>query len=86
MLAIANDTDRLKDTIRESFVQNEIDGYWYPVEPGTPLVRIYVAAGSYLIERRRHAGSPWMPLVTAHTAEFDSAAFRSWRANWRAVE
>lgn len=81
--------DTLIETLRESFVQDAGDALWYPIERGAAgsLVRVTVArdGASYMIERRRDARSPWLPVVTAHTAEFDPAAFRSWRANWRLI-
>jgi hypothetical protein len=83
MLAL-NTTDTLTEVVRESFRQDQ-DGYFYPVEPGTPLVRVYVASDSYTIERRRNAASPWMPIVTADVAEFDPTAFRIWRSQWTVV-
>jgi len=83
MLALSP-TDTLTEVVRESFRQEQ-DGYFYPVEPGTPLVRVYIARDSYTIERRRNAQSPWMALVVAAVEEFDPTAFRTWRAHWGVV-
>jgi hypothetical protein len=83
MLAL-NTTDTLIEVVRESFRQEQ-DGYFYPIEPGTSLVRVYVASASYTIERRRNDRSPWMPIVTADVAEFDANTFRIWRSRWAAV-
>lgn len=88
-MLVASTTGIVRDTLSESFVLDERDGYFYPVEQSaeTPaLARIYVAAGSYCIERRRNAESPWMPLVTADVVEFDPTAFRAWRGNWPVVQ
>lgn len=85
MLATTHDIQSqarvIKDVIAESFVEN-VDGFWYPIEPGTPLVRIQVAVTGYQIQRRRNERNAWMPIVTAETAEFDAGAFRSWRERW----
>lgn len=81
MLATLEKTRTIKDALRESFNES-LDGYWYPMEPGIPLVRIQVANSGYSVERRRNERSAWMPIVTAELAEFDAAAFRQWRAQW----
>lgn len=86
MLSVANTyKSGIEDVIRESFVLNDLDGFWYPVESGIPLVRIQVASTGYQIQRRRNVDSPWMPIVTAETAEFDASAFRQWRMRWQMV-
>lgn len=84
-MLVATRTDALKDTLRESFREDALGGYWYPVEPGTPLVRVSVGGGSYFIERRRNAKSPWLPIVTADVAEFSVSAFRTWRERYALV-
>lgn len=78
----------VREVIRESFKEDLSDGYFYPVEPGTPLVRIQLAVTGYSIERRRNSrtANPWMPIVTADLAEFDAGAFRAWRSHYRMVE
>lgn len=81
LITLSNDT-RLTDVLRESFTHDAIDGYWYPMDGGTPLVRIYVGGNGYMIERRRNATSAWAPIVVAEYAEFDPAAFRSWRSTY----
>ncbi len=87
VVATANrtSTNTIRDTIRESFVES-FDGFWYPIEPGTPLVRVQLAPGSYQVQRRRRVTSAWTPVVTANAAEFDPAAFRIWRSSWPAVQ
>lgn len=74
----------MQDTIRESFREGS-DGFWYPMEKGTPLVRLQFAASGYQIQRRRDVSNPWLPVVTADVAEFDPHAFRLWRERWPAV-
>lgn len=81
MLATLDKTKQIKDALRESFSEAQ-DGYWYPMDAGTPLVRVQVAVSAYSVERRRNERSSWMPIVTADLAEFDLAAFRQWRTRW----
>ena len=76
--------EQMKDILSQTFSE-DLDGYWTPDLPGLPLVRIQVAASGYQIERRRNTDSPWMPIVTADIAEFDTAAFRQWQTRWPMV-
>lgn len=84
MLATLDKTKQVTDTLRQSFSES-MDGYWYPMDPGTPLVRIQVASSGYCIERRRNGNTPWMPIVTAELPEFDANAFQTWRSRWPMV-
>lgn len=77
--------NQVAEVVEESFEQDLTDDFWYPMEPGTPLVRIQIADSGYQIQRRRKADSPWMPIVTADTAEFDVDGFRLWRDRWPLV-
>lgn len=88
MLTTVQNTARatVEDTLRESFNFDMAQGYWLPVEPGNPLVRISVHDSGYMVERRRNTRSAWMPIVTAHLAEFDSTSFRRWRSSYPVVE
>lgn len=72
---------QVRDVLAESFVE-ELDGFWYPVEPGAPLVRVYLSGGGYMIERRRTPQVAWSPIVTAALAEFSPESFRDWRARY----
>jgi hypothetical protein len=83
-MLVAERNDILTDVISESFREN-LDGFWYPMESGTPLVRIYLGGGAYQILRRRNEASPWLPIVTAQAAEFDPHAFRIWRSSYSVV-
>lgn len=83
-MLVANRSEILRDTIAESF-RAGTDGFWYPMEQGTPLVRIQFGGDGYEIQRRRNVASPWMPIVTANIAEFDATSFRLWRTNWPVV-
>lgn len=85
LTAIRNDT-RITDVLRESFTLDALDGYWYPMDGDSPLVRVYVGGNGYMIERRRNARSAWLPIVTAEFAEFDPAAFRAWRHAYPMIE
>lgn len=85
MQLVATHTDVLKDTLSESF-QESLDGYWYPLEPGVPLVRVQVGGGAYSVERRRDERTSWMPITTMDVAEFDPVAFRIWRERWQMVK
>ncbi len=82
LTALRIDTS-LTDVLRESFTHEAIDGYWYPMDAGEPLVRVYVGGNGYMVERRRNVGSAWLPVVTAEFADFDPDAFRVWRAAYR---
>lgn len=82
MLATLDNTQVIKDVLRESFSAPGQDGFWYPMEAGIPLVRVQVANSGYSIERRRNERSSWMPIVTRETQDFDPASFRQWRSHW----
>lgn len=84
MPAVLNRT--FQDILSESFTLNAADGYWYPVEPGIPLVRVIANSESYCVERRRNARGSWLPIAAVVISEFDPAAWRTWRANWPMVE
>lgn len=85
MLTVTHTTALVTDVLRDSFAHDAASDYWFPMEPGTPLVRVYVTASGYQIERRRDATSPWIPLVAAALSEFDAQAFRAWRASYPVV-
>ncbi len=83
LTATDNRTDaRITDALRESFTHDAVDGYWYPMDGGTALVRIYTGGNGYMIERRRNGATAWAPIVVAEFAEFDAAAFRAWRTSY----
>lgn len=83
-MLLTSRTDTFRETLNESFTEN-LDGYWYPIEMGTPLVRVQFAESGYSVERRRNERNPWMPIVTATMDEFDPAAWRQWRTRWPMV-
>lgn len=86
MALAAVPTYSIRDVILESFTEDATDGYFYPQEPGTPLVRVYLGGDGYVIERRRNSRGDWYPVVTARVEEFDPQAFRVWRTAWPVVE
>lgn len=71
-----------REYIEQSFSHNVMDGWHYPATPDQSLVRICVFGGTYRVERRRRVTSPWLPIVTADTADFDPDAFARWRTHW----
>ena len=84
-MLLTSQTETFRDTLEESFAEG-IDGYWYPMEPGTPLVRVQFAPSGYSVERRRNDRNPWMPIRTATYDEFEPNAWRTWRERWAMVE
>lgn len=76
-IAELSPAEQLETSLHERFVQLS-DGRWYPLDRGTPLVRITVTDGFYRIERRRSMATVWMPLVDAKVAEFDRSTFLEW--------
>jgi hypothetical protein len=76
--------DRFLDAIRSDFTESE-DGRFYPAAPGESLVRIEVNDRTYVIERRRKAGSPWLPITTSRFGAFDAVSFSRWLVRWPLV-
>lgn len=75
---------RVAGAVGESFNQAP-DGYFYPVEQGDPLVRVYVSKGGWVIERRARSHTVWLPIASGTLAEFDPGSFRHWRAHYSVV-
>ena len=71
----------IQSTIQKSFTLFD-DGYWYPTDSGTALVRIQVDNDEYRIFRRRYRESEWVRLVSAPLIEFNPGAFEEWVARW----
>jgi hypothetical protein len=62
------------------------DGYWYPVQRGTPLVRISESEdGIYQIHRRRTPNSDWFILARGLVGDFDAESFGTWADSWDLV-
>lgn len=69
--------DQLYAALVERFSQGS-DGFWYPIQPGRPLVRLEVSGSRYRIDRRATPDQPWMSLVEGVNGDFDAEAFKTW--------
>lgn len=79
-----NITETFRTKLGESFFE-AYDGFWYPRQSGTPLVRIQVNGAVYRVFRRRSEDTPWVQLVEARIETFDRSIFSTWVAKWRLV-
>ena len=77
---------RFTEVLTDRFSRHE-DGYWYPKQAGTPLVRVAIAdSGIYSIERRRNTRTAWVLLVEGLVNDFDAESFGTWADSFALVQ
>lgn len=79
-------TPQVTSQIEAALVEwSAVDGWFYPSFPARSLVRIQIKGGHYTIQRRHTVQTPWTLLVRAMVADFDPAAFATWRDGWAMI-
>jgi hypothetical protein len=79
-LALVDNEIPVIEVITQYF--DSVDG-WLQPRLGTPLVRVRVSDGRYIVQRRRKPHTAWMSIVDIPVEEFDAQAFKTWVEHFR---